>query len=387
MAYNPNILSKILSTRFLSTEQLSDRLQIAPAELSRELDREPEPGQGILNRIAKELGVPPYSFFMEKAPALHDVLPDFRSSTAKPAAKMKETVQSIQFAEGVQRALEQFWVKLDLPQFSAKGNAEVDAFALAARELLSISLQDQLDAKDANAFYLVCRKKIEDAGIFVLHDSFPEQDGSGFCLSHPRHPVIVVNTRKQTKGRRLFTLIHELAHVLMRSTGISDPFITRNSVERICNRFAGSFLVPKLYVQALLKGPTTTQPDDEDVKWASRRLKISQEATVFRLEQLGIYTAGSYDRWKALVHGRNPDYFEKRGGPPGGEPPPQEKIKLSKYGFSFARAFDSLLRQGLISEVNLYRSTGLKPKYQRQYFDYVKSLTPDQLHTLELDDE
>lgn len=95
MAYNPNILSKILSTRFLSTEQLSDRLQIAPAELSRELDREPEPGQGILNRIAKELGVPPYSFFMEKAPALHDVLPDFRSSTAKPAAKMKETVQSI----------------------------------------------------------------------------------------------------------------------------------------------------------------------------------------------------------------------------------------------------------------------------------------------------
>ena len=71
----------------------------------------------------------------------------------------------------------------------------------------------------------------------------------------------------------------------------------------------------------------------------------------------------------------------------GGEPPPQEKIKLSKYGFSFARAFDSLLRQGLISEVNLYRSTGLKPKYQRQYFDYVKSLTPDQLHTLELDDE
>ncbi|CCD89195.1 conserved protein of unknown function [Bradyrhizobium sp. ORS 285] len=386
MAYNPDVLSTILSARSLTEEQLSNRLRIEPAELSRELDREPEPGQGILNRIAKELGVPSYAFFMERAPALHDVLPDFRSSAARPSAKTKETIQSIQFAEGVQRTLVALPGRGELPQFEANTNAEIDAFAFAVRQQFNITLEDQLESKDANAFYLICRKKIEDRGIFVLHDSFPEEDGSGFCLSH-RHPVIVVNTRKQTRGRRLFTLVHELAHVLRRSTGISDPFIRKNAVERVCNRFAGSFLVPRSYVRALLNGAITSEPDDEDVKWAARRLKISQEATVLRLEQLGFYRPGSYDHWKVLVRGRNPDYFEKRGGPPGREPPPQEKIKLSKFGFSFARAFDSLLRQGLISEINLYRATGLKPKYQRQYFDYVKSLTSDQLQTLELDDE
>jgi len=387
VAYNPNILSNVLRARSLTSDQLSRRLKLEPADLQRELGREPEPGQGILNRIAKELAIPAFAFFMERPPSLHDVIPDFRSPNADPTAKTKETIQSIQFAEGIQRALEQDGEGVTaLPEFGATANDEIYRFALIARRYFDITLDDQVEAKDARAFYLICRKKIEDRGIIVLHDSLPEQDGSGFCLSHDHHPIIVVNTKRQTKGRRLFTLVHELAHILMRKTGISDPFIRRNATERICNRFAGSFLVPQSYVSALLRASITDQPDD-DVKWASRRLKISQEATAFRLEQLGLYRPGSYDAWKALVHNRNPDYFEKTGGPPGGEPPPQEKVKLAKYGFYFARAFDRLQRQGLITEVNLYRVTGLKPKYQRAYFDYAKSITPNELHTLELDDD
>jgi Zn-dependent peptidase ImmA (M78 family)/transcriptional regulator with XRE-family HTH domain len=388
VTYNPNILRDLLRARSLTAAQLSRRLKLEPNELQRELGREPEPGQGILNKIAKELSIPPFAFFMERTPSLHDVIPDFRSPTPTPAAKAKETIQSIQFAEGAQKALDQDSEGVsDLPHFTVTKSDGVDDFALLARQYFNITVEDQIEARDARAFYIICRKKIEDRGIFVLHDTFPEQDGSGFCLSHATHPIIVVNTKKQTKGRRLFTLIHELAHVLMRKSGISDPFVRENSTERLCNRFAGSFLVPKSYVSSLLRVPFSNDPDVDDVKWASRRLKISQEATVFRLQQLGLYKHGSYDKWKALVHNRNPDYFEKSGGPPDGQPPPQEKVKLAKYGFQFARAFDKLLRQGLITEVNLYRASGLKPKYQRAYFDYAKSITASELPTLELEDE
>ena len=80
-------------------------------------------------------------------------------------------------------------------------------------------------------------------------------------------------------------------------------------------------------------------------------------------------------RWCALVHNQHPDFSEKGGG--GKEPPAQEKVKLAKYGFHFARAFSRLLADDLISELNLYRASGLKPKYQRAYFDYVKSLSAD----------
>jgi Zn-dependent peptidase ImmA (M78 family) len=398
--YNPNILREALKARSLTQSQLSQRLGMDPPELERELRREPEPRQGLLNNIAKELSLPPFIFYMERTPPLQEIILDFRSPHPAPRAKSRETIESIQFAEGVQKAVEldREGVPHHLPRFTATQNDNVDAFALEARRYFNITLEDQATAKDAKAFYIICRKRIEDKGIFVLHDTFPEQDGSGFCLSHPTHPVIVVNTKKQTKGRRLFTLIHELAHVLMRKSGISDPFVRENATERLCNRFAGSFLVPKAYVFdyflmhragafASLALNIPVDPDYDDVRWASRRLKISQEATVLRLEQLHIFKAGSYEKWKAIVHNANPDWSEKSGGPPGGEPPPQEKVKLAKYGFRFARAFDWLLREGLITEVNLYRATGLKPKYQRSYFDYAKSITASELPELELGDD
>jgi Zn-dependent peptidase ImmA (M78 family) len=384
------MLRDVLRARSLSRAALSERLGIKLEDLERELGRKPEPRQGILNDIAKELALPPFVFFMKAAPRLNDVIPDFRSAKPGPTPKTKATIESIQFAAAVQNAAQQLKVSTasSLPRFDANSRDQIDEFALRARTFFGVPLQDQAEAKDAKAFYNLCRKKIEDHGIFVLHDSFPETDGSGFCLAHPRYPVILVNTRKQTSGRRLFTLIHELAHVLMGESGISDPFVRKNSIENRCNQFASSFLVPKSYVTVLLRNLTPpAEPDIEEVASIARRLKISQQAAILRLEELHIVRTGSHDRWLTAIHNiGNPDYFERGAGGAGG-PPPQEKVKLAKYGFHFARAFDEPLRQGRISEINLYRATGLKPKYQREYFNFANSISKTGLQDLELEDE
>jgi Zn-dependent peptidase ImmA (M78 family) len=386
VAYNPNILADVLRARSLTKEQLSQRLGMNASELATELKRAPEPRQDILNRVARELALPTFVFFMERAPQLHDTLPDFRLSNPNPRARSREAIRSIDFAEGIQKAVEDGKLPgvQKLPVLTATSNAEIDALAAEARSFFDITLEDQLHAKDAREFYVICRRKIEEKGIFVFHDSFPSEDGNGFCLAHRLYPIIVVNTKEQTRGRRLFTLIHELAHVLMNKSGVSDPFIRANAVERICNRFAGAFLVPKNYIPSLLgTAKPAADPGYDEVRWASRRLKISQEATALRLEQLGVYRAGSYEKWKALVQNANPDYSEKSGGASG--PPPQEKVKLAKYGFQFARAFEALLSDGRLSEINLFRTTGLKPKYQRAYFDYAKSISDSELSELEND--
>lgn len=389
MTFNPAILDNVLRERSLTRRQLSRRLNIGAEELDRELEREPEPKQGLLNEIAHELSLPSFVFFMQRAPKLHDVIPDFRSDKPRPQPKSRETIESIQFAEGVQRAAMEGHARgADaLPHFTAKTNGEVDAFALKARKFFGISLEDQAAARDAKAFYVIVRKKIEDRGIFVLQDSFPEKDGSGFCLSHPIYPVILVNTKQQTRGRRLFTLVHELAHVLMGVTGISDPFVNANRVERLCNRFAGSFLVPEALVGSLLaKVRPNNDPDVNMVARCSRALKISQQATVLRLEELKVFKEGSHEKWLRAIHNLgNPDFSEKGGGANG--PPPQEKVKLARFGFNFATAFAPLVENGSLSEINLYRSSGLKPKFQKAYFELARSLTSDELQDLELDDD
>src|SRR3546814_9944490 len=83
-----------------------------------------------------------------------------------------------------------------LPLLRAGSKIEIEALDLRSREYFGISYEDQAEASDDRAFYNVCRRKIEDRGIFVLHETFPESDGSGFCLADPKHPIIVVNTKR-----------------------------------------------------------------------------------------------------------------------------------------------------------------------------------------------
>ncbi|TWA15951.1 uncharacterized protein DUF955 [Sinorhizobium medicae] len=374
----------------MSIGDLSERLQMDVVELRSEIEREPEPRLGVIRKIARELSLPKFAFFMSQVPELNGALPDFRSNQPDETQKSRQTVEAIQLAQTVQRTAIALASESAnrLPQFTASTVPDIEDFAFTARKFFGITIEDQRDARDAKAFYTLCRKKLEDKGIYVLQASFPAEDGSGFCLAHPEHPVIVVNTKNQTRARRLFTLLHELAHVLMGKSGISDPFIRKNGVERRCNRFAGAFLAPRAFIRSLLKDITPAKhPDPEDVAWVSRRLKISQEASVLRLEQLGFFEEGSHSSWLSIVKSRggNPDYSERGGG--SGQPPPQEKTKLAKYGFRFARVFSPLLAKGEIDPINLYRATGLKPAYQNAYFHYAKSLTADDLRDLDLDDE
>jgi Zn-dependent peptidase ImmA (M78 family)/transcriptional regulator with XRE-family HTH domain len=385
LAYNPNILREALQARRLSSRQLSRRIGIDPAVLDRELRRDPEPKQELLKSLARELALPPFAFYMRHLPALEEAIPDFRSPKAEISAKSRETIEAIRLGESIQKSIIGFGAAgaTGLPKFTATTDEDIDRFALRAREHFSITLTDQQEAKDARAFYSTVRRKIEEKGILVIQDTFPREDGSGFCLAHHSHPLIVINTLQQTRARRLFTLVHELAHVLMEKTGISDPFVRANAIERRCNRFAGSFLVPKSYASVLLGSSVTMDPNVDDVRWAAGKLKISQEATVLRLEQIQLYKSGSHANWLSLVDNDNPDFSEGGGG---GKPPAQEKVKLAKYGFQFAKVFKHLLDEGRISEINLYRASGLKPKYQKSYFDYVDSLSPNELQNLQLDD-
>jgi Zn-dependent peptidase ImmA (M78 family) len=390
LPFNSAILRDALKVRSLTPGELSVRLGLSEDDLRRQLGDDGEPGMGLVGAIAKELSVPKFLFFMSKPPELAGALPDFRSDRPKVSAKSRATVEAIQLAQGIQHSLAENRAAIakKLPALSFDAKADMDATAFPIREFFGLTLEDQLDAKDARTFYTVVRKRVEDAGILVMHASFPPEDGSGFCLYDRQYPVIVVNTKSQNRGRRLFTLIHELAHILMGVSGISDPFVGRNAVERFCNKFAGAFLVPKQFVSALLKNVVPTRdPDLADVTWVSRRLKISQEASVTRLEELGHFNSGSHSNWLAAVKslGLNHDFKDKGGGP--GKPPPPEKTKLAKYGFRFASAFGDLLGAGAISQINLFRSTGLKPAYQRAYFDYARSLSSKSLHDLELEDE
>jgi len=77
------------------------------------------------------------------------------------------------------------------------------------------------------------------------HLTLDSEEFQGFAIADPMAPLIFINTDDRDTAQ-LFTLVHELAHVWIGETGISNEvalnFKSLNNidqVERFCNQVAG----------------------------------------------------------------------------------------------------------------------------------------------------
>lgn len=116
-------------------------------------------------------------------------------------------------------------------------------------------------------------------------------------------PVLVV-TSDESDSAKCFTLLHEYAHVLLRSAAAcleSEDNTARGQIERWCNRFAGAVLVPPEALEQAL-GPLPRKHghllDVRALTNAASRLQVSRDVIVIRLEQLELVPAGFYNSLK-----------------------------------------------------------------------------------------
>ena len=136
-------------------------------------------------------------------------------------------------------------------ELSFDPNVSAEKMAMAVRSYLGINITMQTQWKDNEEALKSWRYVLEDHGIFVFKDAFKVDAFSGFCLYEEKFPIIYVNNSK-AKSRQIFTLFHELAHLLFRTGGIDTriddyiDYLKGNSrrIEILCNSFAGEFLVP-----------------------------------------------------------------------------------------------------------------------------------------------
>lgn len=104
----------------------------------------------------------------------------------------------------------------------------------------------------------------EAAGILVMrsgivgnntHRKLQVSEFRGFAISDNLAPIIFINS-SDAPTARLFTLIHELAHLWLGISGISDNAHSQGKIahakeEKFCNAVAGEFLVPQRLLKKL----------------------------------------------------------------------------------------------------------------------------------------
>jgi len=110
----------------------------------------------------------------------------------------------------------------------------------------------------------------------------------GFALADPLAPLIFINGR-DSKAAQMFTLAHELAHLWLGESGVSNVQAATQpdkQIEHWCNAVAAAGLVPLEQLRSVY------DPENElyeEMQRLARRFKVSTLVIVRRLFDLGVF--------------------------------------------------------------------------------------------------
>jgi Zn-dependent peptidase ImmA (M78 family)/transcriptional regulator with XRE-family HTH domain len=212
-----------------------------------------------LERLAEEFKVPIAVFFFPEPPQSPPIRESFRTL---PDTEFDQIPRRVGFLLRKAKALQMNLAELSQGRNPAdrlitrdlafEDDVSVETMATRVRGYLGVALTDQYAWADDATALKAWRQSLLDTGVFVFKDQFRVDEYSGFSLYDDVFPIVYVNN-SSTKTRQIFTLFHELAHLLFHTSGIDtleDRYIPtlpgrQRRIEILCNRFATQFLVPE----------------------------------------------------------------------------------------------------------------------------------------------
>lgn len=233
-------------------------------------------------------------FFFPEPPQEESPRESFRTLPDFAIEKLpKEIRLLIRKAKAMQINLSELYAESEAAQkkilrdLSFGAHISATEMAKVIRNYLGISLEEQAKWSDSASALKNWRNTLENYGIFIFKDAFRVEAFSGFCLYDEKFPIIYINN-STAKNRQIFTLFHELAHLLFRTGGIdtpSDDYLDylegdNKRIEILCNRFAGEFLVPSDDFGQKIRG---IEINEETIENLAENYHVSREVILRKL--------------------------------------------------------------------------------------------------------
>ncbi|MEX1104107.1 MAG: ImmA/IrrE family metallo-endopeptidase, partial [Dehalococcoidia bacterium] len=197
--------------------------------------------------------------------------------------------------------------------------------AARARDILGVTLEAQYGWDAEHDSLNGWMAALEERGVLVFHfTGVAVKEVRGFSLSERVLPVVGINGHDTVNGR-IFTLAHELGHLMLGEGGSCDlgdatlPSVSRSETEIYANRFAGALLVP---AAALLSDPVVsragpgTKWEISEIERLAARFRVSREVILRRLVTLERADADFYRRKRAELLALPPRDTEPSSGGP-----------------------------------------------------------------------
>ena len=258
-----------------------------------------------LEMMADKFKCPVAVFFFPTPPTITPVQNSFRTLPTEEFEQIPRTVKAfLRKGQAMQLNLSELnddkspSGRLITRDLQASVDESLDTLAVRVRNFLGITLQEQIAQRSVEDAVEHWRDAFARAGVYAFKDAFHAQGFFGFCLYDTEFPIIYVNN-SCAKTRQLFTLFHELAHLLFHTSGIDiddDAFIDKlrdadKRVEIICNAFAAKFLVPDQDFDEQLIGRAGNR---DTAELLANRYKVSREVVYRRMLDRRLISAAEY---------------------------------------------------------------------------------------------
>lgn len=307
-------------------------------------------------------------FFLPQPPSLPLPIPDFRTlrdeAIGEPSSNLLDTIYLCQ-----QR---QDWFRdharlHGLPALSFIGSVTIQeapvSVAQQMRETLALAteVRQRLSTWTEALRQLIART--EEAGVMVMatsivgsnsHRKLDVGEFRGFALADDLAPLVFLNG-SDSKSAQMFTLAHELAHLWLGVSGVSDTETGRvpeQQIEHWCNQVAAELLMP---MQALRAAHEPKAPVAQEIQRLARMFKVSTLVALRRLFDAGFI--GKAALWQHYREELERLRSLERKGSGGGDFYNSLGARTSKR---FARAIVSSTLEGLTPFTDAFRMLGVR---------------------------
>jgi Zn-dependent peptidase ImmA (M78 family) len=357
---NPKILSWAREEAGYSIEELSDKLGITVNRFKNWEKDGKEIPFGMLKKIAnyykRQLAV----FFLPTVPDKIKKPKDYRNLayvtenlSSETLLAIRRTFKYIELAKDILGT--KYWENSYSWENSLKNilssNSKINKEPVISwlRQQLEIDINEQKKfgnnyAKSYNKWRNIIENKL---GLFVFQFSMPIEELDGFSYVLDNYPKAIIINSNALPQRKIFTLFHELGHILKNQSALCITDIAKDKnnleIEYECNSFAGMFLVPDNKVYPI--------SNEEELNILAKELSVSREVYLRQSFEKGLISKKTF--FELLYQIRKKTIIRKNKI--NGGIPPKVKSKSSRgamfYNLVLNAAYNSQIDFSTASDV------------------------------------
>ena len=293
------------------------------------------PNKTQFDGLVRYLKRPSATFFLPGPPPSDTSRVEFRTLGQEKIDLNPDELRSLRDTRRIQRELSWILQDLEHPEvelFPASIDQDPEEVASAERQRMGVSVERQLGwTRDSEAFE-EWRTALSRTGVFVFALQLGSGNIRGFALQDQYAPVIGINTTGFNVTSRIYSVFHEYAHLLLQQSDIldelpsTDRWSQQSEIERWCERFTASFLVPREELLEFLSSEhgwsQGTQVDESRLKRIASKFKVSLRTMALRLWEVGAASKSLFEQLGPMP--------VRRGGGGGGDRRPT--IVRRRYG-------------------------------------------------------